>query len=106
MVLLALESENGAVLTYRLSKSQITVGSSSGRIMSKSGCTTVLVDGPKTPNFLRQPRTSVTVNLLQFRSSIAATGTTRARQNPDACEARDQDHRPMYRESMSVDPSQ
>jgi len=29
MVLLALESENGAVLTYRLSKSQITVGSSS-----------------------------------------------------------------------------
>ncbi len=29
MVLLALESENGAVLTYRLSKSQVTVGSSS-----------------------------------------------------------------------------
>lgn len=29
MVLLALESENGAILTYRLSKAQITVGSSS-----------------------------------------------------------------------------
>src|SRR5271170_1167936 len=26
--------------------------------MSKSGCTTVLVDGPMTPNFARQPRTS------------------------------------------------
>src|SRR5262245_6990072 len=26
--------------------------------MSKSGCTTVLVDGPSTPNFRRQPSTS------------------------------------------------
>ena len=30
--------------------------------MSKSGCTTVLVDGPMTPNFARQPSTSLMVH--------------------------------------------
>jgi hypothetical protein len=30
-----------------------------GRIISKSGWTTVLVEGPNTPNLRRQPRTSL-----------------------------------------------
>src|SRR5689334_8553271 len=41
--------------------------------MSKSGCTMVLVEGPSTPNFLRQPRTSRIADLsLDFRRAPQA----------------------------------
>src|ERR1043165_845106 len=40
--------------------------------MSKSGCTTVLVDGPITPNFLRHPSTSLIGLSLDFRRTAQA----------------------------------
>jgi hypothetical protein len=41
-----------------------------GRIISKSGCTMVLVEGPSTPNFRRQPRTSLIAAPVGFLPAI------------------------------------
>jgi hypothetical protein len=41
-----------------------------GRIISKSGCTIVLVEGPSTPNLRRQPRTSLIAAPVGFLPAI------------------------------------